>query len=600
MRNRFMSLLICTLALAGSNASSQPNTSSQPENSAFTKITSGAIVNDGGFGFGCAWGDYDGDGFPDLFVCNWADPNGTAVPHDFLYHNRGDGTFERVMSGPMVNANHNATGAAWGDYDNDGKLDLFVTSVNADDNGLGFNALYHNEGGGRLTKVNAGNLVTQKLRSHSGIWGDFDNDGLLDIFVSNFGVSSSTAALGNLLFHNNGNGTFVGTSFGAKAAGNGDSWDVAAADFNNDGWLDFFVSQGGSLNKENGLLYTNNQKGAFVLLTNSVPFVNKEYSIGCAWGDYDNDGNLDLFVTRVLEGRNSLYHNNGNGTFTLVTNAVPVLDAANSTGCAWADYDNDGWLDLFVANLGPFDPATLKSINPESNFLYHNNGDGTFTRVKGESIVTDLGYSIGAAWADYDNDGFPDLFVSNGWITKSENNFLYHNNANGNNWITFKLAGRVSNQSAIGAKVRLRATIGGKTFWQMREISGGSGHGCQNDLRASFGLGNATNVDILRIEWPSGIVQTMTNVAAKQFLTIIEHQDGGGPAPEIKGLMRFKSGEINLEVEGSPGVHYVFEAATNLGDWSWIGVPTNSTGRFQFNEPAAVNYSKRFYRVVAP
>src|SRR5204863_6109196 len=121
-----------------------------------------------------------------------------------------------------------------------------------------------------------------------------------------------------------------------------------------------------------------------------------------------------------------------------------------------------------------------------------------------------------------DNDGFLDLFVSNGWGTKSENNFLYRGNPNTNAWINFKLVGTVSNRSAIGAKVRVKATIGGKTFWQMREISGGSNYGSQNDMRASFGLGDATKVDLVQIEWPSGIVQTMTNVSAKQLLTITE------------------------------------------------------------------------------
>src|SRR5439155_7289915 len=161
------------------------------------------------------------------------------------------------------------------------------------------------------------------------------------------------------------------------------------------------------------------------------------------------------------------------------------------------------------------------------NFPYPNNGDGTFTKITSGSLVNDLGNCGGAVWGDYDNDGFLDLFVANGFVGQSANNLLYRNNANSNSWLNLRLIGTVSNRSAIGAKIRVQATIGGKTFWQLREISGGTSFGSQNDMRANFGLGDATNADIVRIEWPSSIVQTMTNVAAKQFLTGVEHQSPG-------------------------------------------------------------------------
>jgi hypothetical protein len=327
-------------------------------------------------------------------------------------------------------------------------------------------------------------------------------------------------------------------------------------------------------------------------LTNSAVFANRANGVACALGDYDNDGFLDLFVSNFHGQDNFLYHNNGSGDFTLFTNSIVGLDGGWSLGCAWGDYDNDGWLDLFVANLGPINPSTGVSIAPENNFLYHNNGDGTFAKITSGRLVNDLGYSTGCTWADYDNDGFLDLYVANGWATQSENDFLYHNNGNTNNWINFRLVGTVSNRSAIGAKVRVLATIGGRTVWQMREISGGSNYGSQNDMRANFGLDEATNVDTVRIEWPSGIVQELQNVAAKQFLTITE------PPRLLAGKT---NGMPQFAIKGGRGFNYQIETSTNLPDWSSLDTVTitnlNGTASIiDSNMPGP----RRFYRVVAP
>src|SRR6266568_4404912 len=442
----------------------------------FTKITTSPIVTDGAYSAGGTWGDFNNDGFLDLFVPNGTD--GSAyVP--FLYHNNGDGTFTSVTSRPPVNLAADSYSACWGDYDNDGNLDLFVATTTR-------NLLYHNNGNGTFTRVTIGSVVTDLAYSGAG-----------------------------------------------------------------------------------------------------------------AWVDYDNDGLLDLFVTNEAGQKNFLYHNNGDGTFTRITNGIVVNDITQSPnvysgsfGCAWGDYDNDGWLDLYVGNEG-----NTGIVPTVVNFLYHNNGDGTFTKVTTGSPVNEYSDSWGVTWADYDNDGFLDLFASRG---DYRGNYLYRNNGNSNNWLTVKLIGTVSNRSAIGAKVRAKVTIGGVSRWQLRQISGGSGVGGNNELRANFGLGDATNVELVRIEWPSGIVQTLTNVAPKQFLTVVEHQPGVTNAPNFTSVARATNGAVNLSVAGDAGLLYLFETSTNLVNWSWLGVRTNATGTIQFTDFRATHYAKRFYRVSIP
>src|SRR6266542_3569211 len=348
--------------------------------------------------------------------------------------------FTAITNGPVVTERGDSTGCAWADYDNDGNLDLFVSNF-----GTPFNYLYRNNGDGSFTRVTIGAIATDDANSEGAAWGDYDNDG--------------------------------GASYGC-------AW----GDYDNDGYLDLFVA---NLN-QNNFLYHNNRDGTFTRI-NSGPIVSDgAASQGCAWGDYDNDGLLDLFVANRNQ-RNFLYHNEGHGTFTAITNGPVVNDVGYSWSPAWIDYDNDGNLDLFVANGPGSGPG-------QNNFLYHNNGDGSFTRITAGSVANDGASSDGSAWGDYDNDGFLDLFVSN---LNDQNNLLYRNDGNANNWLTVRCVGQRSNRSGIGAKVRLKTMADGQSRWQMREISGGSGYGSQNAPYACFGVGAATNIDIVRLEWPS-------------------------------------------------------------------------------------------------
>jgi enediyne biosynthesis protein E4 len=310
-------------------------------------------------------------------------------------------------------------------------------------------------------------------------------------------------------------------------------------------------------------------------------------------GDYDNDGYLDLFVVNDLcncTEPNFLFHNNGDGTLSRMTNAEAgssTTDLGGGGVCAWGDFDNDGYLDLFV-------PHTPQS------WFYHNNGDGTFTRILSGSLVNDGGINpVSCAWGDYDNDGFLDLIVTRGAERALETNLLYHNNGNSNAWIKVRLVGTASNRSAVGAKVRLNATIRGKNMWQLREINTGSGFGA-SPLEAHFGLGDATNIDQLRIEWPSGIVQTLTNVAPRQTLTVVEHQPHPGASPAFAGVGLSTNATINLTLIGSPGAIYLLEASTNLVNWTKVGVRSNATGSVVFVDLNATNITHRYYRASAP
>jgi enediyne biosynthesis protein E4 len=517
----------------------------------FTKITSDPVVGTyaGQGGSGAAWVDYNNDGQIDLFISMIQGPN-------LLFTNNGNGTFSRATTGSVVSTGSTySAGGVWGDYDNDGLPDLFV-SVNG--NSPNNDLLYHNNGNGIFTQISTGSIVSSGGKGNSCAWGDYDNDGYLDLYVCNSDQN-------NFLFHNNGNGTFTRITTGPLVTATGNSQGCAWGDYDNDGYLDLFVTRSGG----NNLLFHNNQNGTFTRIS-SGPMVSDSSGGACAWGDYDNDGYLDLFATST---RGLLYHNNGDGTFTKITNGPMVTDVIGfNGGCAWADYDNDGYLDLFISVIG------------SQNLFYHNNGDGTFSKVTSGSIVTD-GNAIACAWGDFDNNGFPDLFTTGAGVPSH----LYRNNGNTNNWLNIKCLGRVSNRSSIGTKVRIKATIHGLPIWQTREISGGGGLGSQNDFRCEFGLGDAMNADVVRVEWPSGIVQELTNVAAKQFLTVKEPS-------KLAADFSPASGEFHVALTGGKGLVYTLESSTDLASWTSSASLTNQTGMVIWTNQLSISAPALLFR----
>lgn len=455
-----------------------------------------------------AWGDYNSDGYVDLFVTNY-DLN---TPN-FLYRNNGDGTFTKITTGSIATDLGSSLAATWGDYDNNGSLDLYVA------NNIGSpNFLYRNDGMGNFTRIMDDPIVNDLGYAHGASWVDYDNDGFLDMFVTDYFSTQF-----NKLYHNNRDGTFSEANSSAPTLEANFSVSTAWGDYNNDNYPDLFVA---NTNDGKNSLYKNLGNGDFLKITDG-PIVNDvANSVGGSWGDYNNDGYLDLFVSNSGNENNFLYRNNGNETFTKVTSGVVVNSGGHSHGSAWTDYDNDGDLDLFVGN-----------DHGQNNFLYSNNGDGTFIEID-NSITQDIGESFGAAWADYDNDGDVDLYVT---THNHGENFMYKNDLGEcQNKVCVVLEGTSSNRSAIGSKIYVKANIYGESFWQMREISAqsGGGVGGQNELKTLIGLGNATTVDSIVIHWSSGYRQVLTDQGIEDCISISEEN-----ASEICGVVYFDTND---------------------------------------------------------
>lgn len=471
----------------------------------FEKITTGSIATSQRDSRSCNFIDLNSDGFDDIFITNG--PNGGQ--NNQLFLSDGNGSFSQVSNDPIVQDQGASDGASFGDVDNDGDLDAFVVTWYGERN-----YFYRNNGDGSFSFESSTAHSGSGTYSETCSWGDYDQDGWLDLYVTNSTdfVVNAAATKRNQLWHNQGNGTFERITSGSPVTDADISRSVQWIDYDQDGDTDLFVS-----NEENerNRLYENNN-GTFSHVSSPVTSINRS-STGSSWGDIDNDGDLDLFVANFSNQNNQIYRNNGDGTFGADNSGPQSNDGGCSFGSAFADFDNDGDLDLFVTN--GFCGNSLQ------NFLYRNNGDGTFSRDN--TSISDLSTqcSFGTAWGDFDNDGFLDLIVANckGNNTQSQpQNTLLHNLGNDNSWVKFRLEGQVSNRSALGARVRIKATIDGQEVWQTREISGQSGYNGQNSLSVHFGLKDASTVDSIIINWPSGIETRRGAMAAGTTHDILE------------------------------------------------------------------------------
>lgn len=452
-------------------------------------------------------------------------------------------SFTSVTTGPVVTDTDRSTGGAWEDYDADGDPDLFVSNGNIS---AGNNALYRNDGG-TFHRVTTGPVGADNTSSIGGTWGDYDADGDPDLFVANRQgvdnlfyrndgtgfVRQTTGVLvteggnsnasswvdldadgeldlfvinfleTNRHYRNNGDGTFTPQTVGDYVTDVTFSISGVWGDYDADGDQDLFISNGGS---QDNLLYRNDGGGSFADVSASAGIQHGSASIGCSWGDIDNDEDLDLFVANTLGQSNLLYTNNGDGTFTRVLTGPVVTDGGNSTGSAFADLDNDGDQDLYVGNDGGV------------NFLYRNDGS-SFTRILTGDIATDPGATFGVSCADFDSDGWMDVFAANRSL---QTNDLYRNDAGSNHWLQVKLLPTLSNKSAIGARVVAFATLGGSPVSQLREMSSQTGYNSRNDPRLHFGLADAVLVDSLQVTWPSGLVETVYGALADQVVELVE------------------------------------------------------------------------------
>jgi hypothetical protein len=454
----------------------------------FTDVTEKSGLGRTGWGTGVCVGDYDNDGWDDLFCCYWG--------HNILWHNNGDGTFTEVTkkAGLWEDRVRWGSGCTWLDYDRDGLLDLFVcnyieldiskvpvpgSSGNCQWKGIpvmcgprglpgGMNILYHNNGDGTFTDVSekAGILKPGPRYSITGVSYDFDNDGWPDIYVA---VDSQPS----ILFHNNHDGTFT------------DNAVMAGCAYNEDG--------------------------------------QEQAGMGVGVGDYDCDGWLDIFKTNFTDDTPDLYHNNGDGTFTDATfvAGLGVNTQYVCWGAGFMDYDNDGWTDIFhvTGQVYPeIESYHLDSAFKSPRIVYRNLGNSKFKDVSAQMGpgVTERFSSRGSAYGDYDNDGDVDVLVLN---MNDRPSLLRNDGGNKKNWIKLKLIGTQCNRTAIGARVRV---VTGRHA-QMDEVHSGTSVMSQSDLRLHFGLGDAQAADLIEIKWPTTQkIERFTSVEANQILTIKE------------------------------------------------------------------------------
>jgi len=501
-------------------------------------------------GSGLAFFDYDQDGWLDIYLTNGLRLDETyapgQAPTSHLFKNNRDGTFSDVTEPSGVGRSGWGVGVGVGDYDNDGWDDLFCTYWGHNI------LFHNNGNGTFTDVTKKAGLYDERVRWNSGCtWIDYDRDGNLDLFVANYieldlkkipvpgqtgycqwkGIPVMCGPRGlpggnSLFYHNNGNGTFTDVSEKSGILKTGPRYSITAVsyDFDNDGWPDIYVA----VDSEPSILFHNNHDGTFTDIGVMAGCAYNEdgqeqAGMGVGVADYDCDGHFDIFKTNFSDDTADLYRNNGDGTFTDVTflSGVGVNTQYVGWGAGFVDYDNDGWPDIIQVNghvYPEIDKYNLGATFKVPRLVYRNLGNGKFKDVSAQlgPGITERFSSRGCAFGDYDNDGDIDVLVLN---MNDPPSLLRNDGGNKNNWIKLKLVGTKCNRTAIGARAHV---VVGKHV-QMDEVHSGTSVMSQSDLRLHFGLGQAKVVDLIEVKWPTTQkVEKFERVEANQILTIKE------------------------------------------------------------------------------
>lgn len=485
----------------------------------FTDIAASAGIRRTLNGRGSGWADYDGDGLLDLVVASSLRPL-------LLWKNEG-AQFTDVSAASGLAATPTGWCTLWADYDNDGDSDLFVGRDGWA--GPARNSLFRNDGEGRLTDVAAqAGLADPGRACFTAAWADYDRDGRLDLYVSNFLHSP------NALFRQNPDGTFTDVAVKAGVAGRQSSIGCAWGDYDNDGDPDLYVV---NLAAENNL-YRNNGDGTFADVTRHAGVAMPVSSYAAFWLDFDNDGHLDLFCSGFagffqhalwledplqIDFRRSsrLYRNRGDGVFEDVSERAGVAGNVGAMAASVGDIDNDGFEDLFLGCGGP------EFGRFEMSLLFRNNTSGGFENISRVSGAGYTGKVHGVTFADYDNDGWQDLYLPAGAVHAGDAwpQALLHNGGGTKRWLVVRLRGVRCNREAIGARIRLQA---GQHVVH-REVNGGCGFGVTNQRDLHLGLGSETRVDRLEIRWPDGLRQIVKEIPSNQAIEIVQGEAGFKP-----------------------------------------------------------------------
>ncbi|GJM34216.1 MAG: hypothetical protein DHS20C18_32170 [Saprospiraceae bacterium] len=490
---------------------------SAPPGPLFTQVNSGPVATNLSLNMGSSWADYNEDGFVDLLIMG-------GIGDNQLYQNNGNGNFT-LNNGIVSNDGGNSSAAVWGDYDNDGDLDLYVSNNPPAAEPPEANFLYQNSGAPdfTFTKITDEGPVTDVNYTWSSTWVDYDNDGDLDLHVP------ENRHLGLDYFYENSgtpdaNGRYFTAITPAFVTPNVESSGVASwMDYDNDGDQDLFLIKSGRTlpaGGEDNRMYHNTLSETGILdfqrIVTAEMVTHFDLDFQASWGDYDNDGDMDVYLGN-FDAANYLYQNQGDSLFTRITEGDAVTESAPTLGSTWGDFDNDGDLDLYATSPG------------QVSRYYQNDGTGNLSS-QGVAVVGPPAVNISscqsASSADFNNDGYLDIFVGNAAFNGQVlPDFLYRNNGGDDGYLILTCRGTTSNRAGIGTKIRLKANINGQDVWQMRVVSGGpTGDRAQNSLRAHFGLGDATIIDSLVIQWTSGQQDVYTQIHTHQICTVTEGQ----------------------------------------------------------------------------